>query len=97
MARDDYYDDDDDESFDYGSLPPIQQETFLFEQLGFTGAPRDTEARDMFRDLMYNDNLSGPDRLDIEAQFIAYIYDEYGINFYEVWDWDDFRAWYSSQ
>jgi hypothetical protein len=30
-------------------------------------------------------------------QLAQYIWDEYGINFEEVWDWDDFRAWYDSQ
>lgn len=91
---DDYYDDD---RFDYGSLPPDQQQEFLFEQLGFIGAPRDETARDLFRDLMYNDNLSESQRLDVESEFIAYLYDEYGIDFYDVWDWEDFRAWYDSQ
>ena len=94
-SYEDYYDDD--EPFDYGSLDPAQQQNFLFEQLGFVGAPRDAEARDLFRDFMYNDELTGPQRLDIEAQFIAYIYDEYGIDFYEVWDWEDFRSWYQAQ
>lgn len=95
------YDDDDfdyeDEPFDYGSLPEDQQRTFLYDQLGFIGAPRDEEARNLFRDLMYNDNLSGPERLDVETAFVAYLWDEYGISFYDVWDWEDFRAWYDSQ
>ncbi len=94
----DYEDYDDDyESFDYGSLAEDQQREFLYDQLGFIGAPRDEEARDLFRDLMYNNELSGPDRLDVEAQFVGYIWDEYGINFYDIWDWEDFRSWYDSQ
>jgi len=94
MPSYEYDDDDDDEQFDYGSLDPVQQQTFLFEQLGFQGAPRDMEARDLFRAMMYDDDLTGPQRLDIETQFVGYIWDEYGINFWEVWDWEDFRAWY---
>jgi hypothetical protein len=34
--------------------------------------------------------------LDVEAAFLAYIWDEYGINFYDVWDWEEFRTWYET-
>ncbi len=94
MASDDY---DDDEPFDYGSLPEIQQQEFLYDQIGFVGQARDYEAHNMFWDVFYNDELSTDSRMDLYQQFVDYIWDEYGMNFAELWDWDDFREWYALQ
>jgi hypothetical protein len=91
------YDDSDDESFDYGSLPDVQQQEFLYDLIGFTGNAVDPELREMFWDVMYNDELSIGERLDIYQSLSDYIYDEYGMYFEDIWDWEDFRAWYDSQ
>jgi len=91
------YTDDDDESFDYGSLPDIQQQQFLYDLIGFTGNAQDSELRDMFWDVMYNDELSIGQRLDLYESLSTYVFDEYGMEFEDIWDWDSFREWYENQ
>jgi hypothetical protein len=31
------------------------------------------------------------------AELVEYMWDEYGIDFEDAWDWEDFKAWYESQ
>jgi hypothetical protein len=83
---------DDDDHFDYGSLPDAQQQQFLFENL--FGDLKDNTARDLFNDVMYNDELSRSQREEAFEQLKDYYLDEYGIQFDDLWDWEDFRAWY---
>lgn len=93
MARFSDYDDD---FYDYGALPEVQQQHFLYDQLGFIGPARDAEAHNLFWDLMYNDALSSTQREDIHADLRDYLMEEYGIDFDDVWDWEDFRSWYDA-
>jgi len=88
--------DDDDDFYDYGALPEINQQEFLYDQLGFVGVARDQEAHNMFWDLMYNDELGANQREGIHEDLRAYLLAEYGIDFDDVWDWEDFRSWYES-
>lgn len=87
---------DDDAEFDYGSLPLEQQQEFLYDLIGFAGTTHDYEARSYFWDLMYNDELTSDQRLDIYEEFSQYLWDEYGLQFEDVWDWDAFREWYET-
>lgn len=90
---------DDDEFFDYGSLPEDEQQEFLFGQIGFDYAENemvDPELHDMFWDLMYNDELTEEDRLAVYAELSEYVWEEYGLVFAELWDWEDFRSWYDA-
>lgn len=93
MAR---YDDPEDEFFDYGSLPEVQQQEFLYELVGFKQDALDREARDMFWDVMYNDELRAGTRQERYQELVSYLYDEYGLIFEEIWDWEDFRRWYDA-
>jgi hypothetical protein len=88
------YEEDDEENFDYGSLPDGQQQEFLYELIGFKENALDNEARDLFYDVMYNNELSMGERLDAYNELTIYLYDEYGLVFEEIWDWDAFREWY---
>jgi hypothetical protein len=97
MARAEDYQAYDEDRFDYGSLPEVQQQEFLFEQIGFHGAPPDPEAHQMFYNLMYNDELSSNERMTIYGEFVEYLWEEYGILFEDVWEWEAFREWYDSQ
>ena len=51
----------------------------------------------MFWDLMYNDELSSQERMTIYGEFVQYLWDEYGLMFEDVWDWESFREWYDLQ
>jgi hypothetical protein len=68
----------------------------LYDVLGFRQLPLDQEAHQLFWDVMYNDELSYGQRLQAYDDLSALIWDEYGIDFESVWDWDDFRSWYET-
>lgn len=89
----DYYDDDE---FDFGTLPEVQQQEFLYDLIGFDSAPQDTEAHGLFWTLMYNDELSMEDRIDAYHELSDYLEQEYGLVFADIWDWEDFRSWYDN-
>lgn len=86
---------DDDAGFDYGSLPDFQQQEFIFSSL--FGDLHDAHAESLFRDVMYNDDLSRDQREDAYEELKGYYWDEYGIQFDDLWDWHDFKEWYDSQ
>jgi hypothetical protein len=88
------YDDPDDG--DYGSLPIGEQQEFLYDQIGFHGEARDDFAHDLFWEVMYNDELSQHQRMELYDALSEYLEGQYGIDFAEVWDWEDFRSWYES-
>jgi hypothetical protein len=95
VARnEEYYDDD--ESFDYGSLPIEQQQEFLYETIGFTEFTGDIEAHNLFWEVMYNDELTAGERAELQQELSDYLWEEYGIDFDDVWDWEDFRSWYDA-
>ncbi len=84
----------DDEDFDYGSLPIQEQQEFVYELIGFKQDALNPEAREMFWDVMYNDDMSYAERMGLWNDLNTYMWDEYGIDMSDVWDWDDFRSWY---
>lgn len=90
------YEDYDEDDFDFGSLPEIQQQHFLYNLIGFKTIPQDTEAHNLFWELMYNDNLNYDERQEAYQQLSDYLYDEYGLMFDDIWDWEDFRSWYEN-
>lgn len=83
---------EDDEEMSYE-----EQQEFLYDIIGFTDASFDQTAHDLFYDAMYNDDLSIDERIEMFDELQDYLYDEYGLYFTDVWDWDDFREWYASQ
>ena len=84
------------DDYDYGDLPEHDQQEFLYDTIGFGDSPQDQHAHDMFYEAFYNDDLSISDRIDIMDELSDYLFDEYGIDFEAIWDWDDFRSWYDA-
>jgi hypothetical protein len=72
------------------------EQEFLYELIGFNDNPTDPTMHDLFWDVMYNDELSYDQRVDIYEQLSLYLYESYGLNFEELWDWEDFREWYKN-
>jgi len=87
----------DEDEFDFGTLPEVQQQEFLYDLIGFTSTAQDSEVRDMFFSLMYDNELSMNDRIEQYERLSEYLEQEYGMDFSEIWDWEDFRAWYDAQ
>lgn len=93
----------DDDFGDYGyedvsTYSHSDQQEYLYDLIGFRqdDVPGDSYVRDTFWEIMYDDNLSAQERLDRYEELSDYLYEEYGLEFYDVWDWDDFRSWYDA-
>lgn len=93
MANDDF---DDDEKFDYGSLPLDSQQEFLYNLIGFSEEASDFTAHELFWEVMYNDDLPQNQRDALYQELQEYLNDEYGLWFSDVWDWEAFREWYET-
>ena len=66
----------------------------LNEILGLTidsDGPMDQHAQDLMVSAIMDKNDSA------YAELVDYMWDEYGIDFEEEWDWEDFSDWYNSQ
>lgn len=47
------------------------------------------------QELMVHGIIDGDDKA--YADLVEYIYDVYGLEFEDVFDWEDFREWYGAQ
>jgi hypothetical protein len=74
-----------------------QNQEYMFGLIDFygEGAYGDGTAHDLFWEVMYNDELTAEQREDFYEQLSVYLYDEYGLDFEDLWDWEDFREWYA--
>lgn len=77
-------------------MPYDNEQSLLFETIGFTGAPDDQYAHDLFWQIMYDDNIGLDARMAAAEQLQEYLGTEYGLDFSEQWDWDAFREWYDA-
>ena len=87
MANDDFQPDDPQHEID---------QHFLYELIGFGEDPTDPTMHDLFWDVMYNDELTYDQRVDIYEQLSVYLYESYGLDFENLWSWEDFREWYDA-
>lgn len=71
--------------FEYGFSPDAPDSLYA-----------DQYVHDTFGQIMYNDELSSDQRDDLREQLYVYLYDEYGLDFDDLWSWEDFREWYDS-
>lgn len=86
------------DDYDDDGMSYEEQQELLYDVIGFLdGEPYDTTAHDLFYDAMYNNDLSIQERMDLFDELQDYLYDEYGLYFEEVWDWEDFKEWYALQ
>ncbi len=86
MATDDEWSDYIDELFDAG---PDDYTDILFSN----GPDLDPYAQELFSDWMgtgFKDDSA-------LAELDRYMWQEYGIDFSDVFDWEDFREWYEGQ
>ncbi len=88
----------DGDSFDYGDRPDSEQQQIVFESIfgEYFGHLHDDHAKQLFWDVMYNDDISRFEREDKFEELKDWYRDEYGIEFDDMWDWEDFREWYDS-
>lgn len=74
-----------------GSLIEIPNQTEQVTELLYgPGYAVDTHARDLFEEAFFGHSQQAYDDL------VDYIWDEYGIDFEEAFEWEDFREWYGN-
>lgn len=74
----------------YVQIPDAEAREELGHILWGTGAEVDELAMGMFERAMFDDdNQAYQDLVD-------YLWDEYGIDFEDAFDWEDFRSWYDA-
>jgi hypothetical protein len=73
-----------------------EQQEQLFELVGFFDDTLDQHAHDLFWAVMYNDELTVWEREDLRFQLADHLWEEYGLDFEYLWDWEDFREWYET-
>lgn len=56
----------------------------------------DYHLQDLFDDALFNDDLTSDERSSAYEELVDYLYDEYGIDFEQSFDWEDYREWYDS-
>jgi hypothetical protein len=75
------------------------QEVSLFVDL-LSGDPEgfgDTYLQRLFDMAMFEEDISRDDREDAYQAMVDYLWSEYGIDFEDAFDWEDYRAWYDTQ
>lgn len=86
--------------------PPdrFDKQVEIYQVVGFREDSQDTfwnplydsHIHDVFYEMMYNDELTYDERLALQEEIAFYFYEEYGLDFWDLWDWEDFRAWYDA-
>jgi hypothetical protein len=73
-----------------------QDETELWLDLtgGALGAERDPELQSLFDDAMFNPDLSPEEREEVYDMMVDYMWDAYGIDFEDTFDWEGYREYY---
>ncbi len=57
----------------------------------------DPFAASFYHEAMWNWDIAGDTRADMYQNFVSYMEDYYGVEWEEVFDWDDWRSAYDSQ
>lgn len=74
-----------------------QDEVALFEdiaQMTTLDAERDTELQSLFDDAMFNPDLTYDERAEAYEMMVDYLWEAYGIDFEDAFDWEGYREYY---
>jgi len=73
-----------------------QDETELWIDLtaGTVGMERDPELQSLFDDAMFNPDLDADERAEAYEMMIDYMWEAYGLDFEDVFDWEAYREYY---
>jgi len=52
---------------------------------------QDEHANELFREAFFEKNQ------DAYQELVDYMWDEYDMDFEELWDWEDWKEWYDAQ
>jgi hypothetical protein len=79
---------------DWVDMPEVVSEEY-FESLLYSDHG-DPHAQALFDEFIFNADLSESQRASAYDELCDYLWDVYGINFEESFDWADFREWYDA-
>lgn len=74
----------------YVDIPDAQQREILNDVLWGNGADVDAHAQMLFTEAFFNDDERAYQDL------VDYLYDRYGLEFEDAFEWADFREWYEA-
>ena len=76
----------------YVEIPDADQREALENILwsSWSDVNHDAEASRLFQEAFFNDNASA------YRDLVDYLWDEYGIDFEDAFEWADFREWYDA-
>lgn len=57
---------------------------------------QDPELQDIFHEALFDDDIDARSRAESYDDLIAYLWDEYGIDFEADFDWESYREWYDA-
>ena len=77
----------------------FSQEMSLFNDLigGDYGAFTDPELQTLFDRAMFDNTVTGDERDAAYDALVEYLWEEYEIDFDDMFDWEDYREWYDTQ
>lgn len=62
-----------------------------------TDAGGDAYLQELFDTAMFDPDVSREERAEAYAELNDYLWDAYGIDFEDTFDWEDYREWYDAQ
>ena len=80
-------------SDDFFSVGPPESDSDFLNDLLFTDDQGDQHAQDLFDDAI-DASLTDAERDAAYDELCDYMWDVYGLNFEDAFDWEAFREWY---
>lgn len=74
-----------------------EQRLFTAMLEGDVGAYGDTHLQSLFDRAMFDPTPDPSQRQAAYDELLSYLWDEYHIDFEEMFDWEDYREWYETQ
>jgi hypothetical protein len=76
---------------------PAEQDMFMDLLGNNAGGLGDSYLQELFDIAMFDTDISREVRDDAYDSLVDYLWNEYGIDFEDMFDWEDYREWYDSQ
>jgi hypothetical protein len=75
-----------------------QNEDSLFDALigGHSTAGDDAHLQELFDKALFDPDVADDERAEAYDELVDYLWDEYEIDFEDVFDWEDYRSWYDA-
>jgi hypothetical protein len=74
------------------------EEALLYDDMlnGNPSIAGDAQLQFLYQEALYDLELSPMDRAIVQEMLTDYMYEQYGLVFDDIFDWDGYREWYDS-